>query len=226
MTQNYETTNESTPNPRAEQWAALSATESQKDALEDAEKQAKEVAVQEVGSQLHDVWREPRKQADGSYEPREKTTADKVWIEKHGTDTVDIANTDFKDLPQDWKQENEDAARVLVDLMRDSYGFDWSVKDEDGKHTDEARHMASEVHERWLGRENNAWPKGGGLDVLFEKLPSEEQNKDLAQVELINKLVHADTEPAYVIHGVDSDDTYNKYGRLLERKVHDDLERF
>jgi hypothetical protein len=32
---------------------------------------------------------------------------------------VDIANTEFEDLPKDWKYENLEAAKVVVELVYD-----------------------------------------------------------------------------------------------------------
>lgn len=209
MAQNYETTTttQDVPNPHAEAWQVL--TESER--VANVEERAREMAIQEVGSQLHDVWRAPRLQEDGTYDPREKTTTDEMWIEEHSTNIVDIANTDFQDLPQDWKQENEDAARVLIKLIR-QHGSHWNVKNEQGEYTKEARAMASEVHDEWLGRENNVWAKGGELDVPFDKLPIDEQLKDLAQVELVMKLALEDCAEAYSAAGDGGEVLYNKFG--------------
>lgn len=222
MAQNYETTTDNTPNPHAEAWQVL--TESER--VANVEERAREMAIQEVGSQLHDVWRAPRLQEDGTYDPREKTTTDEMWIEEHGTNVVDIANTDFQDLPQDWKQENEDAARVLDMLVRDDFGFDWELKDDEGAYTETAQLMATRVHEMWLDRENNAWARGGELDVPFHELTPEEQAKDLAQVELIYTLARTDGEVAYEIHNNDLDASYNKYGRMLTQSFRDGGARF
>lgn len=219
MAQNYETTTDNTPNPHAEEWQAL--TEGQR--LHRAETEAREMAVQEVASQLHDVWRASRLLEDETYKPREKTTKDQAWITEHGTNTVDIANTDFQDLPQDWKQENEDAARVLIKLIK-QHGSHWNVKNEQGEYTKEARAMASEVHDEWLGRENNAWAKGGELDVTFDELSKVEQLKDLAQVELAMQLASEDHKEAYSVAGDGVEVYYNKYGRELGFEPYDEAD--
>lgn len=224
MAHNYEntTTKKDAPNPHAEGWQALA----QDERGIGTEKQAREMAIQEVGSRLHDVWRAPRLREDGTYEPREKTTTDEAWIAEHGTNTVDIANTDFQDLPQDWKQENEDAARVLDMLVRREFGFGWELKDDEGNYTEAAHRMAARVHGMWLDRENNAWAKGGELDVPFHELTPGEQAKDLAQVELIYTLAYADEEVAYEINTDQLHAHYNKYGRLLWRTFRETGERY
>ncbi|PIR05512.1 hypothetical protein COV56_02355 [Candidatus Kuenenbacteria bacterium CG11_big_fil_rev_8_21_14_0_20_37_9] len=64
---------------------------------------------------LHDEWRKPRLK-DGLYESRVKKTKDQDWIKAHrGTDEVDIANTDYINLPSDWQAENKASAEVAVD---------------------------------------------------------------------------------------------------------------
>ncbi|MFQ6324956.1 hypothetical protein ACLMAL_02330 [Nocardia sp. CWNU-33] len=57
----------------------------------------------ELATRLHDNWRAPRLLRDGSYEPRPKPTIDPDWIAATGTDTVDIANVEHRDLPKDWQ---------------------------------------------------------------------------------------------------------------------------
>jgi len=61
----------------------------------------KHVRVTELASAFHEDWRKTRKQEDGSFEPRIKETKDEAWIQKHGTNQVDIANTTFGELPED-----------------------------------------------------------------------------------------------------------------------------
>ena len=73
----------------------------------------KEEFISSVAGELHNDWREPRKLEDGSFEPRIKSTKDKSWIEKNDTDQVDIANTSYENLPEDWQKENKDSAYLL-----------------------------------------------------------------------------------------------------------------
>ena len=68
----------------------------------------------ELGSDLHEAWRETRKREDGSFEPRMKQSTDEDWNAMHGTDQVDIANCTFQELPSNWQYENLEAARVAA----------------------------------------------------------------------------------------------------------------
>ena len=49
-------------------------------------------------------------------QPR-KETKDEGWIKSRGTNKVDIANTDFEDLPSDWRSENRASAYVAMSLI-------------------------------------------------------------------------------------------------------------
>ncbi len=55
--------------------------------------------IEKLGSLLHEEWRAPRKQEDGSFEARIKKTKDESWISIHKISEVDIANTLYIDLP-------------------------------------------------------------------------------------------------------------------------------
>ncbi|MGH7236977.1 MAG: hypothetical protein ACREGF_00390 [Candidatus Saccharimonadales bacterium] len=131
--------------------------------------------VIKLASRFHDDWRATRKQEDGSYEPRIKTTKDETWAAQHGTTEVDIANTSFEDLPEDWQAENKTAAEVAqgaleagiasgADITRDTF----------------VESASSQIHDAWLGR--NEWAKGGELDVPYAQLTPDEQDKDSAQI--------------------------------------------
>jgi hypothetical protein len=131
-------------------------------------------AVATLGSAFHEDWRKTRLNEDGSFEPRVKTTKDEAWIEAHGTDQVDIANTDFENLPSDWQAENKAAAEVIVNVFEAHNG-------QVGLDNPATRtNIGETVHAAWLSR--NEWAKGGDLDVPFADLPVEEQDKDLNQV--------------------------------------------
>ncbi len=131
-------------------------------------------ATDRLASVFHENWRASRAQPDGGFEPRVKTTKDAKWKAKHGTDQVDIANTPFEDLPEDWQAENRAAAKVVVDLMRTRGGN--LSREEAG----------AAIHDAWL--ERNDWARGGDLDVPFGKLPKDEQDKDVEQYDAAVKL--------------------------------------
>lgn len=127
-----------------------------------------------TGGAFHEDWRKTRLNEDGSFEPRVKTTKDMAWIEAQGTDQVDIANTDYENLPSDMQAENKAAAKVIAGIFEACNG----QIDLDDPATRSS--IGETVHSAWLSR--NVLAKGGDLDVPFADLPVEEQDKDLAQV--------------------------------------------
>ncbi|OVE78495.1 hypothetical protein BVY00_02625, partial [bacterium G20] len=108
--------------------------------------------------------------------PRVKETKDEAWAEAHGTNQVDIANTSYEDLPTDWQAENKAAAEVVVELIDRANG-QIDLNDESVRTS-----VGDTVHTAWL--ERNDWAKGGELDKPFGELPSDEQAKDIEQVEI------------------------------------------
>lgn len=140
----------------------------------EASKEAIDQAVAALGSAFHEDWRKTRLNEDGTFEPRVKTTKDEAWIEASGTDQVDIANTTYEGLPADWQAENKAAAEVVVGVFNERDG----AVDLNDQGTRTA--VGEQIHAAWLSR--NEWAKGGDLDVPFEDLPVDEQNKDLDQV--------------------------------------------
>ena len=135
-----------------------------------------------LGAEFHDQWRADRAlespdNAGNKFEPREKPTNDESWIAKNGTNTVDIANTDYEDLPVDWKKENQDAGNIVVGIIVDAGGkIDLSDPETYSR-------VGSQIHEAWLSRENNSYARGGELDVPFDELPDDEQAKDMQQMQ-------------------------------------------
>ena len=137
-------------------------------------------AVAALGSEFHEDWRKTRLNEDGSFEPRLKSTSDEAWIAKHGVNEVDIANTSYEDLPEDWQYENKQAAAVVVNILSEYSG---SVELEN----DMIRSAVGEkIHSAWL--ERNSWATGGELDVSFDDLPLEEQEKDIDQIRVAKRV--------------------------------------
>lgn len=147
---------------------------------EQARLEAVQEAVDALGSAFHEDWRKTRLNEDGSFEPRVKETADSSWIEAHGTNQVDIANTTYDQLPEDWKAENKAAAEVVVGIMMDRDG---SVDLSDAATRSE---LGGIIHDAWLSR--NEWASGGDLDKPFDELPADEQAKDISQIEVAQRV--------------------------------------
>ncbi len=136
-------------------------------------------ATETLASALHENWRETRRNEDGTFEPRIKETKDDGWIHSHDFSTeVDIANTSYEDLPEDWQRENRNAAEVVVKLL--NLGVNEVSVDLANPGT--RSEIGQAIHEAWLSR--NDWASGGELDVHFDKLSSEEQAKDIEQIEI------------------------------------------
>ena len=96
----------------------------------------------------YDKRREMRKKMpDGTREPRIKKSTDEIWNREHWTDEVDIANTEFDDLPSNRQAERMAAASVAIDLVLDKIK-DWEIR----LTTEMIEEMSSIVHDKWLER--------------------------------------------------------------------------
>jgi hypothetical protein len=144
--------------------------------------------VETKAARLQEGWRKTFEQQwmeeraagkEGREGPPErlKPTTDKAWIEAHGTDQVDIYNTPYAELPDDWKQENRDAAKVVEDIL-EKHGGTVDLTDEKTR-----LEVGEAVHAAWLSRHGEEdWVKGGELDKPFAELSPLEQKKDIDQV--------------------------------------------
>jgi hypothetical protein len=113
--------------------------------------------IKELASSMHENWRNRRKDKNGVFESRIKTTNDEAWISAHNGQTeVDIANTSFADLPLDWKEENLASAKVAIEKLRD---------------------VVYLVHDFWLDR--NSQSASPEQQKRYSMLPPEEKAKDL-----------------------------------------------
>lgn len=115
--------------------------------------------VENTASKLHDMWREGRKNDDGTYEPRMKDDGE--------GGEVDIANTDYEDLPEKWQAENRASADHVVNLLRDQ---------EAPADVDPMEWAADEVHKAWIDR-NKDWAPDDQM-LPYDELTEEEKQKD------------------------------------------------
>ena len=127
---------------------------------------------------LHEIWRAPRKQLDGSFEPRLK--------EVDGV-TIDIANLKFEALPAIYQESNLSAARTACGSIEDGYAGSQNVG------SDAFITLASrKQHQQWLV-ENREWLDEAAA-VGWDELTSEDQEKNreiviIARTE-INEYLH------------------------------------
>ena len=136
--------------------------------------------IQEVASTFHEEWRKNRLQKDGTYLPMVEKSEDEVWTRKHWTDTVDIANTTFEDLPDNWKHENIEAAKIAVDLVYE--------KDLEKISAETIEELSKIVHEKRLERNWIAW-SFENQRVSYKELSEEEKAKDRLQIEIAIKIL-------------------------------------
>jgi hypothetical protein len=73
--------------------------------------------IDQLAEASYDQWRQERRRPDGSVEPTSTTTMDQYWTFAHGTDVVDLANTRFRDLPDDVKDVHRGNAMAVLRAM-------------------------------------------------------------------------------------------------------------
>ncbi|MFA6341148.1 MAG: hypothetical protein WCX27_02855 [Candidatus Paceibacterota bacterium] len=132
----------------------------------------KQEMINKLGSLLHEEWRAPRKKEDGTFEPRMKKTKDEGWSKKHGAQEVDIANTDYANLPEDWKGENKISAEIAVNEI-----FEANQKGIE-LNADFVEKASATIHEKWLER-NGSWAPAE-QNKPYADLSEEEKDKDRA----------------------------------------------
>ena len=133
--------------------------------------------IQKVASTFHEEWRKNRLQEDWTYKPMIEKSKDEIRNIAHWTDTVDIANTDFEDLPNNWKYENIEAAKVAVDLVYEK------ILNQEKISIETIEKMSDIVHEKWLERNWIAW-SFENQRVSYNDLSEDEKEKDRAQIEI------------------------------------------
>ena len=140
--------------------------------------------VAALASELHEEWREGRLDPEtGEYIERIKTTTDQDWIDSHDTSEVDIANTSYEDLPEDWKGENRDSAEVSVTIVERALRA--GVVDIESKEFLEE--ASATVHEKWLKR-NGSWAPPE-QNLPYEELSEDEKDKDRVMVKAAIRVV-------------------------------------
>ena len=139
--------------------------------------------IQEVASTFHEEWRKNRLQDDWTYKPMIEKSKDETQNKKHWTDTVDIANTDFIDLPDNWKYENIEAAKVAVDLVYEK------ILNLEKISSETIEEMSNIVHEKWLERNWIEW-SFENQRVSYEDLSEEEKEKDRIQIKIAIEVIN------------------------------------
>lgn len=131
----------------------------------------KEVA-DDMAKQAHESWAENFRKNNPDQTTRIKEVkGDKAWIEKNGTSKVDILNTPYDELPQDFKKENFDGSVAALKALNTAL-----KRIAAGKDPVEAMEKASaDVHAKWV--ERNPWADDK-LKVPYKDLSEAEKDKD------------------------------------------------
>ena len=133
--------------------------------------------IEEIASAFHDEWREKR-----LYKSMIEKSEDEDWTKKHWTKLVDIANTKFEDLPNNWKLENLQAAQVVVDLVYEK------VESWEEITPEMIEEMSKIVHQKRLERNWEEW-SFENQRVDYEDLSEEEKAKDRVQIQIAIKII-------------------------------------
>lgn len=141
--------------------------------------------IEKVASIFHERWRKNRLQNDGKYEPMIEKSEDEQWNMEHWIDVVDIANTEFEDLPSNWKYENLEAAKIAVDLV---YG---KVVSWEKINSEMIEELSKVVHQKWWERNGVLW-SFENQRVDYEELLEEEKAKDRIQIELAIQIIESE----------------------------------
>jgi hypothetical protein len=139
--------------------------------------------VAALASELHEQWRQSRYDSNtGTFEPRVKETKDVAWIEKHNTNQVDIANTEYANLPEDWQAENKASAEVAITAVEQAMNSGVVELNEDF-----VNKASDIVHQKWLER-NGEWAPAE-QKLPYAELSEEEKEKDRVFVRAAIKVV-------------------------------------
>ncbi|MFD0364791.1 hypothetical protein ACFQZZ_25410 [Nocardia sp. GCM10030253] len=124
-----------------------------------------------LASRLHETWRLTKIRPNGTYKPRPKPTEDPEWIARHGTNQADISNTPFEELPRDLQWDNQESARVAVELVLSEL----RAGRDPGRH-DFIEEASSKIHDEWLIR--NRRTATDEQQTSYADLPEEQKQLD------------------------------------------------
>lgn len=101
---------------------------------------------------------------------RVKSTEDETWIKRHGTNQVDMATLNYRELPLDWQKERKIGAQIAIDAVLDAV--------RNGKALDEhfIETVTELLHDKWLERNS-----GRATEIErrpYAELPENEKEKD------------------------------------------------
>jgi len=99
-----------------------------------------------------------------------KKTKDQDWINRHGTEDIDIANTSYGELPEDWKGKNKISAEVAISQVYVAISQQKELNDSF------IENASSVIHDKWLERNKDLTPTEQYRP--YSELSEEEKDKD------------------------------------------------
>lgn len=125
-------------------------------------------SVENLGNEIHEEWRKSRyREESKDYEP----VIRKTGLQDHdGAKEVDIANTKYEDLPDEWQRENKISAEIAPGEVKEAINA--------GTPLDELfiEAASSALHEKWLERNSSFATQD--QKKSFDELPEREKEKD------------------------------------------------
>lgn len=154
----------------------------------------------EVGSRLHDDWKEEFRPKDENarqgYEARWKPAKTEGYIpgpgledvvrEVDGVVEIDIANMSFEELSEHWQNDNLEAGKAALALVVRKISKEGAIGSAEMMSLDEEdrEELGDAIHEAWMERtEMTDWNEE--LFVPYSELPRSEQEKDLKHVKVV-----------------------------------------
>ena len=137
----------------------------------------------------YNKWRNTRKRLDGTYEPKWKESTDDKWNKEHGTNRVDIANSEYEDLPRNRQYERMAAASVAIDLVLD-WIESWEIIT-----PEMIEKMSSVIHDKWLERRIDTGELlDSSLAEPYENLSEKEKEKDRNHIYIAIQIIKEEIE--------------------------------
>lgn len=149
------------------------------------ERLAAMLAEQYAASCSGPTWRGSQGEKELRGVSREELMGRGFSASRAATMVVDLATTAYVDLPEHWQEANRIAARDLLQVLEDC-GED-EIRAADLTDGMVRQKYGDIIHANWLA--HNEWAKGGELDVPFCDLPVVEQDKDIDQMSMLQKLL-------------------------------------
>ena len=116
----------------------------------------------------------------------EVAKANGLTIDEAAALTVDLSTASFEELSPHWQAVNVESAEGMITLM-EAMGGESVILALDLRDPEVRTRYGTLLHQLWLEQPANSWARGGELDRPFSQLPKAEQDKDIQQLESLQK---------------------------------------